>query len=74
MKTYHKKILIQKIGIINEIKKPTSCNKRKANIVKLFSEESKEIQEQLYLINSKENDIISSCYESISSEEETKTS
>ena len=64
-------------------KKPTSCqrqncgevgcNKRKANIVKLFSEEFDEIQDELYLINSNIYDIISSCYESISSKVVTNT-
>jgi len=58
--------------------------KRKANIVKLFSEEFYEIQEELYFINSTEtmtllhklykNDVVTSCYESISSKEEIETS
>ena len=63
-------------------KKPTSCqcqnsaeighksidyNKRKTNLVKLFSEEFEEIQTELYSINVNINEVISSCYESISS-------
>ena len=54
--------------------KSIDCYKVKANIIKLFSEEFEEIQKDLYLINSKEYDMVSSCYESISSEEETETS
>jgi len=42
-------------------------NKRKANIVKLFSEEFEEIQEALYSVDPTTYDVISSCYKSISS-------
>ena len=45
-------------------------NKRKANIIKLFSEEFDEIQEDLYPINPTSYDVISNCYESISLKED----
>ena len=51
--------------------KSIDCNKRKANIVKLFSEEFEEIQEELYMIDPSIHEVISSCYESISSESYT---
>ena len=52
--------------------KSIDCTKRKDNIVRLFSEEFEEIQHELYLIISEKYDIISSCCECISSEEETE--
>ena len=48
--------------------KSIDCNKRKANIVKLFSEEFEEIQEELYMVDPTIHEVLSSCYESISSE------
>ena len=50
------------------VHKSIDCNKRKANIVELFSEEFEEIQEELYSVDPTTYDVISSCYESISSE------
>ena len=51
--------------------KSIDCHKRKANIVKLFSEEFEEIQEELYTVDPTIHEVISSCYESISSESYT---
>ena len=41
--------------------------------MKVFLEEFKEIQEELYPIDSNKYDVVSSCYESMSSEKEIST-
>ena len=51
--------------------KSINCTKRKANIVKLFIEEFDEIQHELYLITFEHSNILSNCYESISSSEDS---
>jgi len=51
-----------------------TVTKGKANIVKLFSEEFEEIQDELYPVTTNIHETVSSCYESINSEAETNTS
>ena len=51
--------------------KSIDCTKRKANIVKLFTEEFNEIQHELYPLTFEHSNILLSFYESISSNEDS---